>query len=65
MTTQQDNKHLLVVQDIVKFKVCVNKCKADPTRMFCMGCGRTMKEITEYGKNRRTEKTTTTDSRRT
>ena len=59
-----DSKPLPVAQDIVKSK-CVNRCKADPTRMFCTGCGRTIKEITEYGKQKRShEAATTRDSRK-
>lgn len=33
----------------VKATKCINKCKADPTRQYCLGCGRTMKEIVEKG----------------
>lgn len=46
-------------------KSCKKQCKADPTRMFCTGCGRTIKEITEYGKQKRShEAATTRDSRK-
>lgn len=29
---------------------CQNRCKLDETRTYCLGCGRTLNEIIEKGK---------------
>jgi predicted Fe-S protein YdhL (DUF1289 family) len=49
MTLQQDNK-LLHVQQVVAKSKCVNKCKLDPYREYCLGCNRSMEEIINCGK---------------
>jgi predicted Fe-S protein YdhL (DUF1289 family) len=35
---------------------CINECKADPTRQYCVGCLRTMEEIIQKGKDARSNR---------
>ena len=37
--------------------VCVSICKVDESNTFCVGCGRTLEEITEWFTATKTRKT--------
>lgn len=38
-------------RDMEEVAVCKKKCKLDQTKTYCTGCGRTLDQIREAGKN--------------
>jgi len=37
--------------DMEEAAVCKKQCKLDQTKTYCTGCGRTLEQIKEAGKN--------------
>ena len=52
MTLQRELKHWPVLQVTVKSSPCINECKLDDTKSYCIGCRRTIEEIIHAGKQR-------------